>query len=51
VVGEEGLGIALLSPVLDHGARALDHLLGVALTVELAETHPLAELLAISHLP
>lgn len=50
MIREEVLGIGLLSPVLDDGARALDNLLSVALAVQLAETNPLAELLAISHL-
>jgi hypothetical protein len=40
----------LLTPVFDDNARAANDLAGVALTVKLAETSPLAELLSVRHL-
>jgi hypothetical protein len=50
VVEEDAALLGLLTPVLDDNARAVDDLAGVALTVNLAETSPLAELLAIRDL-
>jgi len=50
VVEEDGALLRLLTPVLDDDARAVDDLAGVTLTVNLAETGPLAELLAIRDL-
>lgn len=50
VVEEDAALLGLLTPVLDDNARAVDDLAGVAFTVNLAETSPLAELLAIRHL-
>lgn len=42
--------MALLTPVSDDDARAVDNLAGIALTVEHAKTSPLAEQLAIGDL-
>lgn len=50
VVEQDAALLGLLTPVLDDDARAVDDLAGVALAVDLAETGPLAELLAIGDL-
>jgi len=50
VVEQDGTLLGLLTPVLDNDARAVDDLARIALTVEDAETGPLAELLAIGDL-
>jgi len=50
VVEEDAALLGLLTPVLDDDARAVDDLAGVAFAVDLAETSPLAELLAIGNL-
>jgi hypothetical protein len=50
MVQDELLGIALLTPVPDHSAGALDNLAGLALLVKLGEANPLAELLALNTL-
>jgi len=50
VVEEDRALLALLTPVLDDNARAVDDLAGVALAVDLAETSPLAELLSVGDL-
>lgn len=42
--------MALLTPVPDDNARAVDYLAGVAFTVEDAETGPLAQQLAVGDL-
>ncbi len=43
-------GLRLLTEVADHNARAGDHLAGLRLLVELAQTSPLAELLRVGDL-
>lgn len=47
VVEEDAALLGLLAPVLNNDAGAVDDLAGVAFTVNLAKTSPLAELLAI----
>jgi hypothetical protein len=50
VVEENGALLGLLTPILDNDARAVDNLASVTLTVESAETDPLAEHLSIGNL-
>lgn len=50
VLHEDSTLSRVLTPVLDDDARAANDLAGVALTVELAETGPLAELLGVRDL-
>jgi hypothetical protein len=50
VVQEDRSLLRLLTPVLNNDARAVDDLASVTLTVENAETGPLAELLAVGDL-
>jgi len=42
--------LALLAPISNHDAGAVDNLAGISLAVEDAETGPLAEELSIRHL-
>lgn len=42
--------MALLTPVSDDDARAVDHLAGIALTIEHAEAGPLAKKLSVRDL-
>lgn len=42
--------LALLTPISNHNARAVDDLSGVSFTVKNAQSSPFAELLAIRHL-
>lgn len=50
VVEEDVSLLRVLTPVLDNDARAADDLSGVTLTVELAKTSPLTELLSVGEL-
>lgn len=50
VVKEDVQSLRLLAVILDNDARAVDDFAGVSFTVNLAETDPLAELLAVSNL-
>jgi hypothetical protein len=45
VVKQPGKSFGLLAKVLDNNARARNNLAGVALSIELAETSPLTEIL------
>lgn len=50
VVQEDVALLALLAPISNHDAGAVDNLAGISLAVEDAETGPLAEELSIRHL-
>jgi len=50
VLQEDVHGLRLLTEILDNNARAANDLAGVTLTVDLAETGPLSELLGIRDL-
>merc|ERR1712086_1139602 len=50
VLEEHVEGLRLLTVVLDHSARALDDIAGVALSIVLAEASPLAELHLVGNL-
>ena len=50
VLQEDVHGLGLLTEILDDNARATDDLAGIAITVNLAQTSPLSELLGVRDL-